>query len=285
MLKTVVSILSGFCISTALASDQDPAQRPFREKALKQDNQLHAKTAGSDVSKYFVPTLNNMGYMTKTLDPYSQAFVEYAGQMPGPVLEVGAAYGIASLAALAAGAKIYCNDLDPRHLEVIKQQAIERQLDLSRLMIVPGQFPQEITFPANTLDGVLMCRVIHFFDGETIESSLQKLYYWLKPGGKLFIVAETPYLKPLADFIPEYEKRVKEGAKWPGLITNLHQYFNDRTNPKFIHCMDIPVLQRALTAQGFVVERIGYINRSDFPEDRRLDGRESVGVIAYKPKH
>jgi SAM-dependent methyltransferase len=271
-------------MSTALASNQGQSQHTFREKALKQDKQLHAKPSGSDVSKYFVPTLNNMGYMTKTLDPYSQEFVEYAGQMSGPVLEVGAAYGIASLAALAAGAKVYCNDLDPRHLEAVKQQAIERQLELSRLMIVPGQFPQEITFPANTLESVLICRVIHFFDGETIEVSLQRLYDWLKPGGKLFIVAETPYLKTLSDFVPEYEKRVQKGDKWPGLITNLHQYFSDQNNPKFIHCMDIPVLKRVLTAQGFVIEKIGYINRSDFPEDRRLDGRESVGVIAYKPK-
>ena len=39
----------------------------------------------------FVRTLNNMGYMTSGLDPYSQAFVDFAPGAPGPCLDVGAA--------------------------------------------------------------------------------------------------------------------------------------------------------------------------------------------------
>lgn len=237
----------------------------------------------SDSSGFFIPTLNNTGYMTTRLDPYSQAFVEYAAQTQGSVLEIGAAYGIATLAALSLGAKIYCNDLDSRHLQLVVQQAAEQKLDLSRLITVPGAFPKNIDFPANALDGILMCRVLHFFNGPKIERSIQKAYQWLKEGGKIFIVAETPYLKTISAFIPKYEQNVKKGLKWPGLIRNLHQYFNDTKVPKLINSMDITVMTRVLESTGFVIEKISYLDRQDFPENRRLDGRESIGVVAYKP--
>jgi len=230
----------------------------------------------------FVPTLNNTGYMTTHLDPYSQEFVDYAGKIEGPVLEIGAAYGIATLSALSSGARIYCNDLDQRHLMLVKQQAVERKLNLSRLTIVPGRFPEEIEFPPDSLDGILICRVLHFFEGSKIEYSLQKAYEWLKVGGKIFIVAETPYLNTISAFIPEYEKNVQNGLKWPGLMTNISEYFNDPIVPKLINSLDTTVLRRALESANFIVEKISYIDRWDFPPDRRLDGRESVGVIACK---
>lgn len=242
------------------------------------------KISTPDSTEFFVPTLNSMGYMTTKLDPYSQEFVEYAAHTSGFVLEVGAAYGIATLAALSLGAKIYCNDLEPRHLMLVQQQASERKLDLSRLITLPGDFPDAIDFPPDSLDGILTCRVLHFFEGEKIERSIQKAYQWLKVGGKIFIVAETPFLKTLIDFMPEYEKNVQNQVKWPGLITNMHQYFNDEKIPKLINSMDKTVMRRVLESEGFIIEKMSYINRLDFPENRRLDGRESIGVVAYKPK-
>ncbi len=242
------------------------------------------KTEDLDSADFFVPTLNNMGYMTKQLDAYSQAFVDYAAHTNGSVLEVGAAYGIATLAALSLGAKIYCNDLEPKHLMLVQEQAKTRNLELSRLTTLPGNFPDALDFSPGSLDGILICRVLHFFEGEKIERSIQKAYEWLKVGGKIFIIAETPFLKTLIDFIPEYEKNVLNQVRWPGLITDMHQYFNDAKVPKLINSMDKTVMRRVLESEGFVIEKMSYINRMDFPENRRLDGRESIGVIAYKPE-
>jgi len=50
----------------------------------------------------FIQTLNKMGYMTSTLDRFSQAFVDFAPKAPGRALDIGAAYGVAASLALYA---------------------------------------------------------------------------------------------------------------------------------------------------------------------------------------
>ena len=234
-------------------------------------------------SGLFVPTLNQMGYMTTHLDPYSLAFVDYASKIQGPVLEIGAAYGVATLAALSKGARIICNDLSTEHLLCVQQAAVCQHLDVSKLYLMPGDIRDSISLPAHFLNAILICRVLHFFSGPQIESFLAKAYQCLKPGAKIFIIAETPYLGFLSSFISKYEKNVKLGLKWPGYIRNLKDYIADLHLPKMINSMDVFILKRVLLQQGFLIEKIDFIDRSDFPEARRLDGRESVGVIAYKP--
>ena len=46
-----------------------------------------------------IPTMNNTGFMTEALDAYSQEFVSYAGSIADEVLDIGCAYGVATLAA------------------------------------------------------------------------------------------------------------------------------------------------------------------------------------------
>lgn len=241
-----------------------------------------SKMPDADSSGLFIPTLNRTGYMTTQLDEFSQAFVEHAASIKQPVLEIGAAYGIATKAALSCGAKVVCNDLDPRHLAIIEQQITDDEK--SRVKFIAGSFPHEIKFSANTFSAILICRVIHLFDGDTIEYSLQRIYEWLNPSGKLFIIADTPYLKNFSAFIPEYESRVKRGEKWPGLITNTKQYIENITEhfPDFVHVLDENILKRILLQAGFKIEKISTFGRSDYPADRKLDGRECVGGIAYK---
>lgn len=48
--------------------------------------------------------------------------------------------------------------------------------------------------------------------------------------------------------------------------------------------MDPKVLRRVLFQAGFVIKKISYIPRPDFPKDLQLDGHESIGAIAYKTK-
>ena len=37
--------------------------------------------------------------------------------------------------------------------------------------------------------------MLHFYSGEKIEAAIQKAFKWLKPGGKLYVVAERLILK------------------------------------------------------------------------------------------
>ena len=63
-----------------------------------------------------IPTLNNMGWMiAQQPDLYTEAFIEYARTAEKPVLEVGAAYGVAAPRILQQGGRVIVNDLDARH--------------------------------------------------------------------------------------------------------------------------------------------------------------------------
>lgn len=230
----------------------------------------------------FIPTMNKTGFMTSVIDPISQAFIDYAVAKNDWVLEIGAAYGIATLNALNRGAKIVCNDKEKKHLNVVFEKS--KELTNPQLRLLPGTFPEELDFPDNYFSAILICRVLHFFDGETLKAGMKKLYRWLKPGGKLFIVADTPYLGISKRFIPEYEKRVAQNLEWPGVITDPKDYIDIYTDyfPDFIHVLDKSVLQKILLLADFSIETIHYMSRLDYPADRRLDGRESIGAIAYK---
>jgi len=59
-----------------------------------------------------VPTMNNTGWMTVALDDVSAEFARYAGTVDGEVLDIGCAYGIATLEALDAGARVCACDRD-----------------------------------------------------------------------------------------------------------------------------------------------------------------------------
>ncbi len=231
----------------------------------------------------FVKTLNNMGFMTSQLDRFSQEFADFAPQAPGPVLDVGAAYGVATLEALNKGARVIANDIDSRHLEILRDRVPEP--NKTRLELLAGAFPEELTVKPGSLGAVLVCRVLHFFDGPKLDQSARILFDWLASGGRVFIVAETPYLKNFQSFIPTYEARRAAGDPWPGFIDDVMAIAPERgaSLPPKMHFLDPEVLTRVFRAAGFIVEKAETFARPEFPEDIQLDGRESVGLVARKP--
>jgi SAM-dependent methyltransferase len=234
----------------------------------------------------FVKTLNNQGFMTNYLDEFSEEFVSFAPQAPGPALDIGAAYGVAAIAALDSGATVFANDIDSRHLELLRQEVIERipTLNMDKLNLITGKFPEDLEFAPRSLGAVLACRVFHFFDGPTITRGLKKIHEWLAPGGKFFLVCETPYVNGLQTFWPIYEERVLSGEFWPGFIEDFKSIDPSRAKdlPTSLHLFEPFVLCRALTEAGFKVERSNTIARPNFPPGLRLDGRESVGIVGVK---
>lgn len=230
----------------------------------------------------FVPTLNGMGYMTVTCDRFMREFISFAASCPHPVLDIGAAYGVATSAALEAGATVIANDLDERHL-VLMRNALDPRLS-SRLITIPGNFPRELRFAPNSLGAILVARVLHFFDGDLLTESVQKAHEWLAPGGRIFVTAETPYLRNLHRFTPVYEERKKAGSQWPGFLDDVPSIVPKRAAnlPKTMHFLDTDVLTRVFSESGFRIEEATMFARPEFPEDIQLDGRESVGLIASK---
>lgn len=232
---------------------------------------------------YFVKTLNSQGFMGAYVsDPYMRGFIEFSASTKKPALDIGAAYGVATLPALALGASVIANDCSKEQLEILFERVPLAQR--SHLTLAPGLFPGELNFEQNSLGSILIARVLHFFDGEKLIQALQKCHEWLIPSGRIFITAETPYLKNISSFIPKYEERRKKNALWPGWVTDFPKWDTRQglNLPEQMHLLDEEVLSRELKKFGFKMIEARKFARPEFPESLRLDGRESVGIIAEK---
>lgn len=232
----------------------------------------------------WVSTLNNRGYMSLTIDPFTEEFIDYCEHNPGlRVFEGGAAYGVATHLALKKGAFVTANDSEPKHLDFLCEHT--PQEFLSALHLAPGKLPCDLDFPNSTYDAIYSSRMLHFLTGEEVDICIGKFFNWLKEGGRMFIVAESPYLGCYASFIPIYEERKRQGDPWPGLIEDTSPFKSIRYNniPNFLNFFDPDILKRVAEKAGFVVEKCELIDRKDFPPEIRYDGRESVGLIARKP--
>ncbi|GAB4392217.1 MAG: hypothetical protein Tsb005_05300 [Gammaproteobacteria bacterium] len=242
----------------------------------------------------YVKTLNQQGFMLDILDDFGLGFVNYVHQymqqhQQCEVLEIGAAFGIATLPTLATGAHVVCNDLDAAHLAIVEQRSLKELQTANmqpQLTLLPGAFPDEIQLEDNSFDVILASRVLHFFEPALLMRAVAKMYACLKPGGKVFIVCETPYRMDCVDFCEEYERRKARGDRWPGLledVTRYQQLFTDWI-PQQVHWLDVDILARTLHENHFHIENVEYINRKGvYPDLVLYDGRESVGAIAVKP--
>lgn len=231
-----------------------------------------------------IPTLNDTGFMFEVRDSFTNDFISYAGQSTLPVLELGCAYGVASIPALEAGARVTASDMEPRHLEILKDKVPAHLL--GNLELVVATLPQA-EFPAGRYGAILCSRVLHFLSGEDIETSVRKMAQWLAPGGRLYLVADTPY-GIWRKKIPEFEAGKAAGMRWPGMMVGLHNYLAADPPPKptekppFMNVLDPELLARTCTEAGLEVIEAAFIPRPDFGGFGQMDGRENAGVLAVK---
>ena len=235
--------------------------------------------------RHMVPTLNGTGFMFEVLDGYAEEWIGFAGHSADPVLEVGCAYGVASIAALEAGARVVACDMEPGHLEILAGRVTPALRD--RLACVVAKLP-EAEFAQESFGAILCSRVLHFLTGEEIDASVGAMARWLRPGGRLYLVADTPY-GIWRNFIPAFEAARRAGRRWPGMMRGLREHlptpgihrYIDR--PAFMNLLDPELLARTCAGAGLQVRRASFIERRDFRGLGMLDGRENAGVLAVKP--
>lgn len=231
-----------------------------------------------------IPTLNQQGYMLTTLHEYSQAFVDFAPHAPGPLLDVGTAYGFNILSALskASDVTVIANDLDTRHLEILKQ-CIPPQL-LSRVHLQPGRIPGEVSFAPESLGAVLASGVFQFLPGEELIQAVQDIYRWLKPGGKFFFASSTPYCKAFDAFRPIYRNNKRKGLRWPGYIKDTSVYLPEIHNeiPPLINLIDQEIMEKILLETGFHIEKMDLFNIPSVARGVVSHGDEILGGIVVK---
>ncbi|MBM3468454.1 MAG: class I SAM-dependent methyltransferase [Alphaproteobacteria bacterium] len=232
----------------------------------------------------FIVTLNSMGYMLAKPEKYIQSFIDFSAQTLGPVLDIGAAYGIATIPALKKGAYVIANDMDERHLNILKEKVpptLQKQLEIN-----VGKMPFDLDFPAGYFSAILASRVLNFIDPHLLSYSFSLIYKWLKPGGKFFYLGGTPYMGTYRRFLHIYEKNKREGSEWPGFIDNIPDYVPEQRTPhlpQFINLIDTETLESLMRNAHFNILEMAYVPAEDkHPEDMKLDGREHLGAIAIK---
>lgn len=232
-----------------------------------------------------VPTLNGMGFEFQLRDSYAEEWIAQAATSRLPALDIGCAYGIAVLPALEAGAEVVACDMEPGHLQILESRVPQRLR--ARLHCIAGELPG-VCFEPGSFGAILCSRVLHFLNGEQIDASLAAMVNWLAPGGRLYLVADTPY-GIWRHFIPEFERARREGRRWPGLMTGAQRHLPTPglrryiERPACMNLLDPQLLSRMCEQAGLQVERATFIARHDFRGFGALDGRENAGVVALKP--
>ena len=232
-----------------------------------------------------IPTLDNQGWIWLYKDEITKSYIDYAARTKGLMLEVGAGYGHIVLEVLKKGARVIADDISLGQLQIIRHRAeIE---GLSGLEVMNAEFPEKLDLPENTIDGILISRVFHFFTGSRIRESLRKVRCWLRPGGKVFIVTDSVYRTIFKELIPVYENNVAEGVEWPGWVDDVRKLIpkeriDPETQPLAMNLMDPAIIRRELVLAGFRVEVSSFFKYPADPDYARLDGREIVGAIGIK---
>lgn len=259
-----------------------PARPVTREHDILEDLKAAANLGFGGM----VATLNRTGVMVEHLIPYSSEFAEYAGERGGEVLDLGCAYGIASIAALERGARVVALDMEKKHLEILGQRVNDDAR--ARLTLRQGILPN-VDFEDGRFTAVHAGRVMHFLTPEGVGVTLRKMFCWLEPGGKVFLSTDSPYFGYWASKAADYEARRLAGDPWPGYIEDVAAHFEEAHvvgGPSLINALDPDVFRRECEAAGFVVERAGYFGAVGV--DRGSYGApgpdmEHVGIIARKP--
>lgn len=217
------------------------------------------------------------------LDQFKQSFIDHAIAKQAVALDIGAAYGVVTLPLIAAGLKVIAVDLEQNHLN-----DIANKVDLkfkNNLTLKQGKFPNGIDFNTESFDCILCSHVFEFLSPEEVTAAIKKLYTWLKPSGKVFVICFTPYHKFTEAFISLFEQRVKNNEPNPGWLENANSYvMQTGLLPNKLHLFDQPILKKYFSAAGFVVEICEYLSFTDLvkPDYWTLDGREQVTLIASK---
>lgn len=227
-----------------------------------------------------IPTSNKTGYTVKIPDECIQAFIDFSLKHNGSVLDIGCAYGVAVIPLLKSKIKITALDLSQKHLNFIK----EISKNSCYLNTIKAKFPLETNFSNKSFDAILISRILHFLSPQEIKTSMQKLYTWLKPEGKVFASVATPYSQIYKDYIPKYEKNKINNKPWPGIIkTNQESnHLRVKDMPQYLNLFDKELLENLFKKENFIIEESGYLTNKNLPNDIKLDNRETAYLIAAK---
>ena len=227
-----------------------------------------------------IPCLNGRGFMEQDLNNISKSFVEESSTLEGLSLDVGCAYGIASIAALKKGSKVLASDMDQAHLDILLQETPDELKD--NLTTRVGTLPN-IDFKNESFTTIHCSRCLHFLTPNELIDTLKNMYNWLQPGGRVYLITDTCYSGPWKNYLPEFEKKLEAGDPFPGFIDNVLDCLPIPRLPKgmtpHMNCLDPYTLSRECKSAGFEIITSKYFGPSRASSDY---GKDHAGIIAKK---
>lgn len=147
---------------------------------------LNVEKTANDRGFMFLRPLDSFHYWTSSL-PYSHL----------PLLDLGSAYGVNTFHGMLAGRDVIAADMDPTHLkfvrkgaEVLKRESNDRPLGrLIDTKVVT--LPYSDAMQEESVSGILLSEVLHFFRPGEPEGIIKDAYKWLCPGGNLVVACAS----------------------------------------------------------------------------------------------
>ncbi len=271
-------------LAPTLAASVPPSQ--VRHSVLRDADVLDDLKSAFGTS-LMIPTLNRTGFMLEEMTQYSRAFADYAGTCESEVLDLGCAFGVASIAALENGARVLAVDMEKSHLDILQERVTPAAAERLRTQV--GVLP-DLDFAPESFDAIHAGRVLHFLRPQEVRLVLARMFEWLRPGGKIVVTSDSPFFGYWASNADNYLRRKAAGDPWPAYIEDVTQVFDAKAvagAPSCINPMDPDVLQRECERLGYQVERVGFFNAgalSQMHDNQAHAGKEHAGVIARKPE-
>jgi SAM-dependent methyltransferase len=227
-----------------------------------------------------IPCLNGRGFMEKDLNGISTRFVDESAKMEGISLDVGCAYGIATLAALKGGSEVVACDMDQAHLNILLKETPEN--DKPRLTTKKGTLPG-VDFKNQSFVAIHCSRCLHFLVPEELKLTLEKMYNWLQPGGKIYLITDTCFSGPWKQYLPEFDRRKAEGDPFPGFIEDALKCLPVSKLPKgmtpHMNCLDPDTLARECKLAGFEIIEADFLGPA---RSEAKYAKDHAGIIAIK---
>jgi SAM-dependent methyltransferase len=238
-------------------------------------------------------TVNKMGYDILNGETESNWLISDFTQLVKSeqgktILDIGSGYGRISHIALKQNHNVISNDIAAEHLLHNRKIAKSNGLSIENLYLNNNHFPDKLSMPNNSLDAVVLYRVVVFLSPDEMEEGISNVHKWLKKGGKFYIVSLSPFHNDYSEwFLPIYNAKWESGDKWPGVNLEVEKALPKQAYnlPKYLHIMDERPLEYALKNAGFEIEKKEFIDMTRFGSKNdkiKRDGKESFGIIAVK---
>eukprot|EP00056_Hartaetosiga_gracilis_P003520 m.64473 g.64473 ORF g.64473 m.64473 type:complete len:452 (+) comp11485_c1_seq1:116-1471(+) len=247
----------------------------------------HVQFAKQRSNSTFVLTKNEFGVSytspTRIMLDWIQRATE---QLVAPMMEIGCAYGVATLDALARGAGVFAIDIDKDHLESLADSAAKHGVPVEQLWCVQGKVPDVLDdMEDESVSHVLAANVLHFLTPKELTETLKHLHRLMSHDSYLYIEVDSPFINGLGPLYYLYILKKALGFKFPGYFWLPSFLLPPRLRgANVFHFMDVDTIVHAAREAKFHVVDAGY-HPSPVETDTykfNLDGRESCVLVARK---